>query len=52
MKPYKDPDEFIKNMGREAYEERIKTATNFFIFQVDNERKNYDLNDPEEKSAF
>ena len=52
MKPYKDPDEFIKNMGREAYEERIKTATNFFIFQVDNERKNYDLNDPQEKTAF
>ena len=52
MTPYKDPDEFIKNMGREAYEERIKTATNFFIFQVDNERKNYDLNDPQEKTAF
>ena len=23
MKPYKDPDEFIKNMGAEAYQKRI-----------------------------
>ncbi len=22
MKPYKDPDEFIKNMGSEAFKER------------------------------
>ena len=34
MKPYKDPDEFIKALGPEAYEERIEKATNYFIFQV------------------
>ena len=26
MKPYKDPDEFIKNMGAEAFQERIDQA--------------------------
>lgn len=52
MRPYKDPDEFIKSMGREAYEDRIKNATNYFIFQVDVEQKKYNLNDPQEKTAF
>ncbi|WP_428244628.1 DNA primase [Eubacterium sp. Marseille-QA0814] len=52
MKPYKDPDEFIKALGRDAYEERIKNATNFFIFQVEQEQKKYNLNDPQEKTAF
>lgn len=52
MSPYKDPDEFIKALGSKAYEERINNAVNFFIFQVGAERKNYDLNDPQEKTAF
>ena len=52
MKPYKDPDEFIKALGRDAYEERIKNATNFFIFLVEQEQKKYNLNDPQEKTSF
>lgn len=52
MKPYKDPDEFIKAMGKEAYEDRIKKATNYFLFQVEVEQKNYNLSDPQEKTAF
>lgn len=52
MKPYKDPDEFIKALGKDAYEDRIKNATNYFIFQVDAERKKYNLNDPQEKTEF
>ena len=52
MKPYKDPDEFIKALGNEAYEERIQNATNFFIFQVGIEQKKYNLKDPQEKTAF
>ncbi len=52
MHPYKDPDEFIKALGREAYEDRIKNATNYFIFQVDVEQKKYNLNDPQEKTLF
>ena len=52
MRPYKDPDEFIKALGREAYEDRIQNAVNYFIFQVDVEQKKYNLNDPQEKTAF
>lgn len=52
MRPYKDPDEFIKALGREAYEERIKNASNYFIFQVGVEQKKYNLSDPQEKTAF
>ena len=52
MKPYKDPDEFIKALGKEAYEERIKNATNYFIFQVGVEQEKYNLDDPQEKTAF
>lgn len=52
MRPYKDPDEFIKALGRDAYEDRIKNATNYFLFQVDVEQKKYNLNDPQEKTAF
>lgn len=52
MKPYKDPDEFIKAMGAPAYQERIDHAANFFIFQVGEEMKNYDLKDPQGKTDF
>ncbi len=52
MKPYKDPDEFIKNLGAEAFEERIRQAQNSFLFEVDVKRRGYDMNDPEQKTAF
>ena len=32
MEPYKDPDEFIKNLGAEAFEERIASARNVFMY--------------------
>lgn len=52
MKPYKDPDEFIKNLGAEAFEERIRQARNSFLFEVDVKRRDYDMNDPEQKTGF
>ena len=52
MKPYKDPDEFIKALGPEAYEERIEKATNYFIFQVGTLMNEYNLYDPSEKTEF
>ena len=52
MKPYKDPDEFIKALGPEEYENRIRNATNFFIFQVGEEMKEHNLNDPQDKTNF
>ena len=32
MRPYKDPDEFIKALGAAAYQERINQAENSFMF--------------------
>lgn len=52
MQPYKDPDEFIKNLGREAYEERIQNAQNAFFFEISVLEEQYDLKDPESKTLF
>lgn len=52
MKPYKDPDEFIKAMGAEAYQERIDQAENSFMFELRIMEGQYDLKDPEGKTAF
>ena len=52
MKPYKDPDEFIKNLGKEAFEERISKATGSFMFEISVLEKDYNLNDPEGKTGF
>ncbi len=52
MKPYKDPDEFIKNLGAQEYEKRIEAANNAFLFDVGCLRENFDLNDPDEKTDF
>ena len=52
LKPYKDPDEFIKALGREAFEERIGQAKNSFLFETDVLYGQYDMGDPEQKTAF
>lgn len=52
MTPYKDPDEFIKNMGADEYQKRIDNATNSFIFEIKMMREGYDLNDPHAKAEF
>ncbi|MCH5275524.1 MAG: DNA primase [Lachnospiraceae bacterium] len=52
MQPYKDPDEFIKNLGKEAYQERIDNAENSFFFEIRMLERGYDLHDPESKTAF
>lgn len=52
MKPYKDPDEFIKNLGAEEFQKRIDSARNSFMFEIDVLKSNYSLDDPEQKTAF
>lgn len=52
MKPYKDPDEFIKNLGREAFQERIDQAENSFFFEVRILSEQYNMQDPEQKTRF
>ena len=52
MEPYKDPDEFIKNLGADAFEERIQKARNGFLFSLEVLERNYDMNSPEGKTEF
>lgn len=52
MKPYKDPDEFIKNMGPDEFRKRIEEAQNSFLFEIDVLRRDYDFGDPEQKTRF
>ena len=52
MRPYKDPDEFIKALGAQEYEERIKKAENSIMFQIRIMQAGYDMDDPESKTAF
>ncbi len=52
MEPYKDPDEFIKNLGTDAFQQRIDQAENSFLFQVRMLQRDYKLEDPESKTRF
>jgi DNA primase len=52
LEPYKDPDEFIKNLGQEAFAERIKQAENSFLFEIRMLKREYNLDDPEDKTKF
>lgn len=46
MKPYKDPDEFIKAMGVDSFKDRIDKAKNSFLWLLDVIKRDYDLSDP------
>lgn len=52
MQPYKDPDEFMKALGKEAFQERIDNAENSFFFEIRILEGQFDMNDPEEKTKF
>lgn len=52
LEPYKDPDEFIKALGGEEFQKRLDHSENSFFFELRQLQKNYDLSDPEQKTAF
>ncbi|MCH5266783.1 MAG: DNA primase [Lachnospiraceae bacterium] len=52
MEPYKDPDEFIKGLGAEAFEERLEKAENSFFFEIDVLQQEHKADDPEERTKF
>ena len=52
MKPYKDPDEFIKNLGAEEFQKRIDEAENSFLFRVRIAEQNYDMQDADGRTRF
>ena len=52
LKPYKDPDEFIKAEGKEAFAQRIREAENPFFFEIRIMENQHNMSDPESKTDF
>ena len=52
MKPYKDPDEFIKALGAEEFQKRLDEARSSFFYEIDVLNTQYDMADPEQKTKF
>lgn len=52
LKPYKDPDEFIKNMGAEAFEDRLNRASDSFMFRVRIAEGEFPMEEPQGQNRF
>ena len=52
LEPYKDPDEFIKNLGAEEFQKRIDEAENSFFFEIRVLERDFDMKDPDSKTRF
>lgn len=52
LKPCKDPDEFIKSLGKEEFEKRLAHAKNSFFFEVEAVKSQFQMTDPEQKTKF
>lgn len=52
LEPYKDPDEFIKALGREEFQKRIDTAEQSLSFEIHIMERDHDLSDPGERTIF
>ena len=52
LRPYKDPDEFIKALGSEEFSKRIEGAENSFLYEIRQMEKEFDLSDPAQRTAF
>ena len=52
LKPWKDPDEFIKNEGAEAFEERLNRAMDSFMFRVHIAEQEFAMDAPQGQNQF
>lgn len=52
LKPWKDPDEFIKNEGAEAFEERLNHAMDSFMFRVHIAEQEFAMDVPQGQNQF
>ena len=52
LKPYKDPDEFIRNAGKEEFEKRLYGSEDNFLFRIRQEAEKADLGSPQGQNRF
>ncbi len=52
LKPYKDPDEFIKNLGAQELEKRLQEAKPSMMFEIEVLASSYNQADPESRTTF
>ena len=52
LEPYKDPDEFIKNLGAEEFQKRIDSAENSLMFELHVMQRGFNLGDPDGRTRF
>lgn len=52
LRPHKDPDEFIKAEGKEAFQARIDSAENSFFYELRILSRSYSMDDPSSRTAF
>ncbi|MCL2050492.1 MAG: DNA primase [Lachnospiraceae bacterium] len=52
LSPYKDPDDFVNNLGALEFEKRISEAQNSFFYELSVMENGFNLNDPEQKTRF
>ena len=52
LRPHKDPDEFIKAEGKEAFQARIDKAENSFFYELRILSQSYRMDDPASRTVF
>ena len=52
LEPYKDPDEFIKAEGAEAFEQRLQGAEDSFLFRLHAAEKEFPMDTPQGQNRF
>lgn len=52
LKPHKDPDEFIKTEGAEAFQQRLDQARDSFMFRVSVSEKDFPMEEPQGQNRF
>lgn len=52
LKPHKDPDEFIKTEGAEAFQQRLDQARDSFMFRVSVSEKEFPMEEPQGQNRF
>ena len=52
MRPYKDPDEFIKALGAEEFEKRLEQAMDSFMFRVHMAEREFPMEEPQGQNRF